>query len=170
MLVQSLQSLPLDREMLAQHTLKLVQETLQNGAQNGCDPQDIWESRWKRLQDKKALALDAFLSQTITETELRQMTDRYDQEIEHLDQHRPRQQDPDAVSAGRLQALVEDSISGAETCEGVYRQLLDHIVLFPEGRAELRLRGISQPWVFQLEPAKTHNDASVPISVSRPWI
>ena len=174
LLRQSLRTLDLDWDTMEKQVADLVRRAIQRAGQDSRGDQTGLEMELKQLCQRREAALDAFLARLITEPEMRQMVNRYDGEIERiqkkLDDAREQWGSARELVGGeqKIRALVQ----GEQVSEAFYKDLLDHLVVYPGGKISVKLKYLPQRWSFVLgeEPGGLgQNDPSVPISVSSPF-
>ena len=174
LLRQSLQSLPLDSEAMVRSVTAIVLEAIRAGEGGGSENQKALELDLDRLAKKRETALDAFFAQDITKAEMRQMTERYDREMAQLQERLSAAKAGAEVAydKGELERCIKRRVTallqGAQASETFYKTILDHMVVYPNRRVEVKLNLLPRTWTFVLErlgqPAQ--NSPSVPMSVS----
>jgi len=174
-LKQSLATLKLDREGIINNITAIALEAIQVGEEDNRDRPEELEHEINQLNKKKADVLDAFFSKQITKEEMNLVNQKYDEELERL------QQRLEAVRAKEnivyeTQQLREDVfqqvsaiVKGETNSEVFYKNVLDHMVVHKDRKVEVFLNFLPQRWMFVLETfKKAQNVPSVPISVSSP--
>ena len=174
LLRQSLQSLPLDSEAMVRSVTAIVLEAIRAGEWGGSENQKALELDLDRLAKKRETALDAFFAQDITKAEMRQMTERYDREMAQLQERLSAAKAGAEVAydKGELERGIKRGgtalLQGEQASETFYKTILDHMVVYPDRRVEVKLNLLPRTWTFVLErlgqPAQ--NSPSVPMSVS----
>ena len=170
MLRQSLNSLKLDRGWIIHNVTAIAMEAIQAEEQGNTDSAERLEHEIGQITEKKADVLDAFFAKDITKEEMRLMNERYDSQLDGLRERL------DAVKArgelsyerSALEQDVRGHVSKIVACrsgsDAFYKNLLDKMVVYREGRVEVKLNLLPQKWMFVLP----HYDSSVPISVRTP--
>ena len=109
-----------------------------------------------KILRKKEKALDSYLSEAISESDMKQMNHRYNQELEVLQerleaiQEQGKEQPADAQSLDeRIHTLLEDTLSGEHFSEVFYKSLLDHLTVYQDGKIELFFQYLPHKWTFQ---------------------
>ena len=156
MLKQSLDSLQMDVEGIIRNVTGIAVEAIQAGEGQETDRPEALECQIEQLTQKKADALDAFLSRQITRDEMKLVSGRYDRELDDL-------QSRLAASRSRvgifcqpetLRENVEKQVTavvmGRTDSEIFYKSLLDHIVVYRGSRVEVYLNHLPQKWIFTL--------------------
>ena len=169
-LKQSISSLQMDRELLIRQMTAIVIDALQADTLENPDAAEKLEQEIEWLSQKKARAIDAFLSETITADDLILIRKRYEQELESLQirlakQHIPHI--PPKFLTEDINKHITDIVNGNTASEMFYKNILDQMMIYKDKRIEVRLNLVPQKWIYVLEPA--HFDPSVPISVSNPF-
>ena len=159
---------------LEKQVADLVRRAIQRAGQDSRGDQTSLEMEFKQLCQRREAALDAFLARLITEPEMRQMVNRYDGEIERIQKKLDdaREQWGAARELVEVEQKIRALVQGEQVSEAFYKDLLDHLVVYPGGKISVKLKYLPQRWSFVLgeEPGELgQNDPSVPISVSSPF-
>ena len=157
MVRQTIGTLHVDWEALAEPVLAAALEALQRAEQGEREDRSALELELERLRGKREAALDAFLSRDITRAEMRRMTERYDREAEQLQKKlddirdRPGAADEQEQMEKNMGQKIRALILGEQPCEAFYKSLLDHMVVYPDQSVDVKLNILSQVWTFRLE-------------------
>ena len=176
-LKQSLASLQMDVDGIIQNVTDIAMEAIRAGEEQGTDRPEALEYQIEQLTKKKADVLDAFFSRQITKNEMKLVNERYDLELDALRVRLEMAHSREGVAyePETLRKDVEKRITaivrGETDSEMFYKNLLDHMVVYKDKRAEVYLNLLPQKWIFVLEGKRPvcQNDPSVPISVSNPF-
>ena len=107
------------------------------------------ELEYARLREKRANALDAYISGRITREELTTLNQRYDTREARLKSARiPQIPAREPLLRDYLEALLSGRADSPILC----RSLVESITVFPDKRLQLQLVGLEQPFSFRLEP------------------
>ncbi len=174
-LKQSLATLKLDREEIIKNVTNIALEAIRLGEEHNRDRPEELEREISRLNQKKADVLDAFFSKQITKEEMQLVNQRYDMELERLQQRLKEVQVKIDITYN-LEKLQEDVarqvsaiVNGQTDSETFYKNVLNHMVVHKDRKVEVFLNLLPQTWTFVLEKLKkAQNIPSVPMSVRRP--
>ena len=184
MLKQAVAALDLDRKRIADNVTALAAEAIRAGEEGSADSAEKLAHEMEQLAKKKEAALDAFFSQSITKEEMRMMNGRYDGLLAAMQARLEAVREREKLSCDAVQ-LAEDIrrqasciLSGETDSDVFYKNLLDRMVVYRDGRVEVHLNLLPMKWVFVTEkrgksrgsePAGCKREYSVPMSVSRPF-
>lgn len=132
-LKQTLGALPLDGEALVRSVTRIALEAVRTERGSAPGGAGKLAEQARRLARKREDVLDAFFSKRITEEDCERMLSRCDREMEALRR--------------RVAAVVD----GGTSSETFYRNILDHMAVYRDGRVEVHLHLLPQKWTFQLE-------------------
>ncbi len=154
---RGIQSLQMDTEWFIRNVSKLALDAIQAG-ETGCgDTEEALQYQIDQLTKKKESVLDAFFSQTVTKEEMRLMNERYDRELAAVERRMEtvREKQKLRYDAGSLtedvRRKVKSIICGETDSKVFYKNILDHMTVYRDGRVEVHLRLLPQKWVFVLE-------------------
>ena len=149
-------------------------EAIREGEIAGTESAERLEYEISQIMKKKEAVLDAFFSRSITKDEMRMMNERYDKELAGLNSRM------DAVKARQrivyetstlqddVRKQVASIISGNQGSEVFLKNVLDHMVIFPDKRIEVRLNFLPHKWSFVLEQLKNLKKQDSPKSEEKP--
>jgi DNA invertase Pin-like site-specific DNA recombinase len=156
-LKQTVAALDLDRKQIEDRVTGLAAEAIRAGERESAGSAAALEHALEQLMKKKEDVLDAFFSRSITEEEMRRMKERYDGELSALRRRLAAARERERLARGEA-GLAEDirrqvrSVLGGEAgSEVFYRNLLEQMVVYRDGRVEVTLRLLPMKWVFALE-------------------
>jgi len=154
MIQQGLQSLQMDQKGLIDSVAKIAVQVIQ--ANSSSPTTESLRQKIDKILRKKEKALDSYLSEAISESDMKQMNHRYNQELEVLQerleaiQEQGKEQPADAQSLDeRIHTLLEDTLSGEHFSEVFYKSLLDHLTVYQDGKIELFFQYLPHKWTFQ---------------------
>ncbi len=162
-LKQSLASLQMDVDGIIRNVTDIAMEAIQAGEEQRTDRPEALEHQIEQLTKKKADVLDAFISQQITKDEMKLVNERYDKDLEDLRSRLEAARSKAGISyqPETLQKDVKKKIAaivGGDTeSEIFYKNLLDHMVVYKDKKAEVYLNLLPQKWVFVLESLRDTN-------------
>lgn len=156
---QALAALEMDTGWIVSNVTSIAAEAIRAGERGSADSAEALECEIARLAGKKEAALDAFCSGDVTKEEWNTISGRYDRELTAL-RSRLDALKGEERRAGRGAAAEETVrkhaaaiVSGDEGREVLYKHILDRMVVYRDGRVEVRLKLLPQKWVFVLERA-----------------
>ena len=190
-LKQTLASLQMDVDGVIQNVTDIAMAAIRAGEEQGIDRPKALEYQIEQLTQKRANALDAFISQQITKDEMKLLNERYDVELAalriKLEAIRSKEggaYEPEALRKD-MEKKIAAVVGGKTDSEVFYKNLLNHMVVHKDKRVEVYLNLLPQKWTFTLESPHDlttklrirgptqygvcKNDPSVPISVSNPF-
>ena len=180
MLKQSLRTIQIDKETIINNVVSIVIEAIENCKKGDFNSAEKLQEEMQQILDKKQNVLDAFFSRNITKEEMRMMNERYDKQIfelqERIDKTKARERMNYETGTLRsdIKAKIVDMVSGLTDSEIFYKNILDHMIIYPGQRVEVRLNLLPQRWNFVLQKISEFNggvcnyNPSVPISVKIP--
>ncbi len=157
MLKQSLRTIEMDRKWIINNVVSIANEAISATEAKNFDSAEKLEYEMEQLMEKKQNVLDAFFSKNITKEEMRMMNERYDRQLgglqERLDtvKARERVQYETASLKEDVRKQVTDMVSGLTESEIFYKNVLDQMVVYLDGRVEVKLNLLPQKWIFVLE-------------------
>lgn len=154
MLMTSLQSAQMDTKRIINNVTALAAEAIHASAKGSTESAEKSEYEIKQITKKKEDVLDAFLAKDITREEMGMMNERYDNQIARLNEriNAVRDREKMIYDTSQLQDDVRKQVADIVSCktdsEVFYRSLLDKMVVYHDGRVELKLNLLPQKWVF----------------------
>ena len=120
--------------------------------------------------------MDTFFAEEITKEEMRMMTDKYDTELSDLQARleavRKQQTLRYDISqlSGDIRKEITSIVKGDTKSEIFYKNLLDHMTVYPDKRVELCFSLIPYKWTYVMDKLQktkqknevSHNDTEVP--------
>ncbi|MBQ6755906.1 MAG: recombinase family protein [Oscillospiraceae bacterium] len=140
---KAIASIRFDRELIIDNLTKLVSEAIQSGEESA----EKLALGVDRLMKKKASVLDSFISEIITEDEMRLMTERYDGELSAL---REKIANIPACERDNLRNKVAAVVYGEAGCDTMYKMLLEKMTVYKDGRVAVRLKHLTEAFIFSL--------------------
>ena len=164
---QSVQRLNLDRETIIEELTQLAWQAIQALDRSRRSSARQLRQQMEEVLERKKGVLDAFLTQTISKSDMSLMNEEYDRRLARLREAvaaaepdgRPA---PDTVLQQQLRARVEAIVAGAEASDRFYGALLDHITACPGRRLEVYLKELSGVCHYTLEPSGMAAQTSCP--------
>lgn len=175
------QSLKINRKVITTNLMNIIRRIISIDS-TGTDIK-ILKDKIEMLEDKRLKLLDVYMSGIISKDEFADARKRCDEEIAEIQsvidsvdkqQTMKRQQD-DLLS--EISKTVEEIINGVEEEDVFYKQILDRMVVNDKDHIDVYLNLLPMKWSFVVKKASKGlisdlwniSDASVPISVSRPF-
>lgn len=175
---QAISTLRLDSGWIVGNVTALALEAIQAGERGNVENADKLEHELETVNKKKEDVLDAFFSKSITKEEMQHMNERYDTQISSLRERIAAARERESLRYdcaelfGEIKKEVAAIVSGETDSEAFYKNLLDQMVVYRDGRVEVRLNLLPFKWVFLLkrkfETPVCNNSPSLPMSVSKP--
>ena len=165
---QSLASIQIDRKWIVQNITQIVLGAIRAEGQGNAITAGRLAHEIRQLEQKKVDILDAFFSNSISQTDMKLVNDRYNRELSALQARLEAVQDSKNTEETTLTAVqqrVAAIVNGESAGAAFYKKLIDHMVVYRDQRVEVCLHFLPQKWTFTL----CKDDPSVPISVSRPF-
>ena len=162
-LKQSLASLQMDTDGIIQNVTDIAMEAIQAGEGQRTDRPEALEYQVEQLTRKKADVLDAFFSRQITKDEMKLVNERYDKELDDLQNRLEAARSKAGISyqPDTLRKDIQNKITalmdGETDSEIFYKNLLDHMVVYKDRRVEVYLNLLPQKWTFILENLRDLN-------------
>lgn len=162
-LKRSLALLHMDTGEIIQNVTDIAMEAIQAGEGQEIDRPEALEYQIEQLTRKKADVLDAFFSRQITKDEMKLVNERYDKELDELQNRLEAARSkagifyqPDTLRKD-IQNKITVLVDGETDSEIFYKSLLDHMVVYKDRRVEVRLNLLPQKWTFILENLRDLN-------------
>ena len=165
--------LDLDREGLIENLTGIVTEVKRK--ERGALPPETLHRQIRTLREKQTAAIDRYVSGDITKEEFRQVSLRYEQELEAL---RSRLSPRDRPVSGTLREAIGALLTWEKPPEACLKALPEYMRVHKDGTVELKLRQLPALWkyrLYQKSPGEAvrepgcHKESAVPISVSSPF-
>lgn len=154
MLKTAIRSLTIDLQSLIESTAVFAVDAILAGkVHSSDDPKRIQHEIHRILQKKEAL-MDSYFSQEITKEDMLVMKDRYDTQLDALQQRifQAEHDNQENVDRNKLKNTIADDLaaifSGEIECNVFYKPLLHSITVFKDRHMELRLNGLPQVFRF----------------------
>lgn len=176
MVKQAVSTLKIDRQWMIDNVTKLATEAIMTAEQTGSDSEERLQHSIEQLQKKKETVLDAFFSKDITKDEMRAMNNRYDAELTDLQARMETVKKRQALRydisqlSGDIRKEITSIVKGDTKSEIFYKNLLDHMTVYPDKRVELCFSLIPYKWTYVMDKLQktkqknevSHNDTEVP--------
>lgn len=157
MLKYVIQSLPIHWKPIIQNVTYLAVSAIESYNISFEDP-DKLQRQIEQIKEKKANAIDAYLSGVLTKEELFQMKANYDTALDSLYSQLKKLTDSVVNDPVSLQSDVFCKTESIVTCKVVsdpyLKALLEYMVIHKDGRVDVKLNHLSAIWTFQLEKGK----------------
>lgn len=156
-LKRSVQAVQIDAEAVIDDLTRIVLEVLQDSRDDGATEKRRVERELESLTEKKAAAMDAFLSHALSKEDFQFANSRYDGEIavckEKLAAIQRRQKlDTESKSVKQdVKAAIRAIVTGEREDWNFYGSLLDHMTVYPDGKVEVFLNLLPVRWVYVLD-------------------
>jgi FtsZ-binding cell division protein ZapB len=152
LLKQAIGTLQVNWAEIAAQTAAAIQTVVCLEGEQKTDSISLLTHELDRLTEKKEAVLDAFFSGSISEADMKRMNERYNREQDALQiRLQTVKRHPKTVGTQKLKKQIFDIVNGLTESEAFYKNLLDRLVVFRNGRVEASLNGLSQVWTFQVE-------------------
>lgn len=153
---EAIKWIPADFQWMNINLVNILKSVL-GGAESFKDNEQAIASRVQRLNRKIELAIDAYISGSISESELQLMKDRYNAQIRSIC-NRYQSNDPKGEGqrndmediAGRIHGIIEF----AAPCECLIKAALNSVTVMKDGSVAVRFHHIPQICYFRLESSK----------------
>lgn len=149
MLKTALKALQLDREAIIRNVTSLAMDAIRMGQPSAEKSPEQFRQEIDRVQRKKEVLLDSFLSQEISKADMQAMNRKYDLQIEDLTKRKKAAlQRPSEAAAlqtsleGEIRAILSMEIESDVFCKSMVKSL----TVFKDRHLELRLKEL--PHVF----------------------
>lgn len=149
MLREAVSGLKFDRSRIADHVLTGIKA----GMQEAGEGREKVLEHIEKVSRKRENVMDDYYGSLITREEMRRMTARYDAELATWKEKLSSLTDPMAEELNgdrKLHAQITAILSCQTASEAFYKTLLDKITVSKDGSLELRLKSLSQTWMFCL--------------------
>ena len=173
-LKQVIATLKVDRKWIIRNVTDIAMEAIREGETAGTESAERLEYEISQIMKKKEAVLDAFFSRSITKDEMRMMNERYDKELTGLNSRmdavkaRQRIEYETSTLQDDIRKQVASIISGNQGSEVFLKNVLDHMVIFPDKRIEVRLNFLPHKWSYVLEQLKNLKKQDSPKSEEKP--
>lgn len=152
LLKQAIKTLQVNWAEIAAQTAAAIQTVVCLEGEQKTDSISLLTHELDRLTEKKEAVLDAFFSGSISEADMKRMNERYNREQDTLQiRLQAVKRQPKTTRTQELKERIFDIVNGLTESEAFYKNLLDRLVVFRNGRVEASLNGLSQVWTFQVE-------------------
>lgn len=154
-LKKALCSLSMDTGWLIRNVTDLVLGAIGSDTQKTESQVEVLEREISQIREKKEDVLDAFFSKYITKDEMQAMNQRYDHQLASLKERMVTAQVREGERCTvQLQEKIQDQIADMVFCktdsDTFYKNILDFITVYQDGRVEVRIHCLPQKWIFQL--------------------
>lgn len=169
MVKQAAATLKLDSRWIIDNVTKLAINAILASEQTNLDSEDRLEKAIKKVQKKRTKVMDTFFAEEITKEEMRMMTDKYDTELSDLQARleavRKQQTLRYDISqlSGDIRKEITSIVKGDTKSEIFYKNLLNHMTVYPDKRVELCFNLIPYKWTYvmdKLQKTKQKNEVS----------
>ena len=169
MVQQAAATLKLDTRWIIDNVTKLATNAILASEQTNLDNEDRLQQAIKKIQTKRAKVLDTFFAEEITKEEMRMMTNQYDTELSDLQARLDavRKQQTLRYDISQLSCDIRKEVTaivkGDMKSEIFYKNLLDHMTVYPDKRVELCFSLIPYKWTYvmdKLQKTKQKNEVS----------
>ncbi len=154
-LKQSVDSLPLDRDVMIGNISNIVSEVIASSEGQEQVSLARLEKEAEDLKEKKAAVLDAFFSKQITKEEMRQMCERYDAQLQEVTGKMDAAKQKQKLVYSRedikkdVKEKIKNILTGADKAsEDFYGLLLNKMTVYPDDTIEVALNLLPTKWVF----------------------
>ncbi len=154
-LKKALCSLSMDTGWLIRNVTDLVLGAIGSDIQKTESQVEVLEREISQIREKKEDVLDAFFSKYITKDEMQAMNQRYDHQLASLKERMVTAQVREGERCTvQLQEKIQGQIADMVFCktdsDTFYKNMLDFITVYQDGRVEVRVHRLPQKWIFQL--------------------
>lgn len=154
-LKKALCSLSMDTGWLIRNVTDLVLGAIGSDAEKTESQVEVLEREISQIREKKEDVLDAFFSKYITKDEMQAMNQRYDHQLASLKERMVTAQVREGERCTvQLQEKIQGQIADMVFCktdsDTFYKNMLDFITVYQDGRVEVRVHRLPQKWIFQL--------------------
>lgn len=169
MVKQAVSTLKIDRQWMIDNVTKLATNAILASEQTNLDSEERLENAIKKVQKKRTKVMDTFFAEEITKEEMRMMTDKYDTELSDLQSRleavRKQQTLRYDISqlSGDIRKEITSIVKGETASEAFYKNLLDHMTVYPDKRVEICFNLIPYKWTYvmdKLQKTKQKNEVS----------
>lgn len=159
----TLKTLQMDRACILDTVTEAAAASINIGRQNKEKTVRELNNKIQYITKKKQDVLDAFFSKEITKEDMACLKERYNGQLEVLSRQLEAEKanihingdETDERDAVRKQAA--DILSGKVESEVFYQCILDHMVVYQDGKIEVELNHLPQKWIFIFEKLKPTN-------------
>lgn len=168
MMYKTLQNIPFDRKRFAHITAVCVVTAMESSEGGKKAAREQLGKEITRLKQKRVQALDAFLDGAFMDSQLQEVTARYDECLSVLQaqvaEEKSVSREPDHIAG-----FFEGILCGSVESDAFYRAILDRIEVRQDGTATVRLKNTAEDWIFAVRRNKKgKNNPAVPTSVNTP--
>ena len=154
-LKKALCSLSMDTGWLIRNVTDLVLGAIGSDTQKTESQVEVLEREISQIREKKEDVLDAFFSKYITKDEMQAMNQRYDHQLASLKERivtaQVREGERCTVQLQeKIQGQIADMVFCKTDSDTFYKNMLDFITVYQDGRVEVRVHRLPQKWIFQL--------------------
>ncbi len=158
-LKQVIISVPIARESIVENITDIVLSAIRVEEQANGRTAETLMKEINRLAEKKEATLDSFFSEKISEADMRRMNERYNREIDVLQMRlKTTEISHQKVEKQAIEEQIIDILNGLTNSEAFYKNLLDRMVVYKDGRIEVHLNDLPQRWIFQRSVSKKDSD------------
>lgn len=156
MLKTALTSVPIDRERIISNVTALAADAICASEAGNSDRVKKLEQEMAQIAKKKEDVLDAYVAKDFTKEEMCMLKQRYNKELAGLSERlnaakaRENMRCENSQLQDALRKQIADIVSCKTDSEVFYKNLLDEMVVYPNGCVEVKLNFLSQKWVFTL--------------------
>lgn len=176
MVQQAAATLKIDTRWIIDNVTKLATNAILASEQTNLDSEERLENAIKKAQKKRTKVMDTFFAEEITKEEMRMMTNQYDTELSDLQSRleavRKQQTLRYDISqlSGDIRKEITSIVKGETASEAFYKNLLDHMTVYPDKRVEICFNLIPYKWTYVMDKLQktkqknevSHNDTEVP--------
>lgn len=172
MLQQSLRTIQMDKKWIINNVTVIAMDAIINCEKDDFDSAEKLQYEIEQITEKKQNVLDAFFSKNITKEDMRMMNERYDKQInelqERLETVKAREQIHYETGSLKndVRKQVTDMVEGLSESEIFYKNVLDQMVVYPDQRVEVKLNLLPQKWIFVLDKLSNLSCKSSPKNLS----
>ncbi|MCI8405688.1 MAG: recombinase family protein [Oscillospiraceae bacterium] len=155
MLQTIVKQLQCNQERLISNLTETVRTVLSTFESRDMDA-DKWEQKLTAVTQKKERLLDLYLGGELSKSEYHRMSERYDTEMENLQQQLQKANKRKSIQANQKELLADISdpirglMLGEKQDDTFYRNLVDRIVVYSRERIEVYLNLIPGKWNYML--------------------
>lgn len=153
MLRYVIQNLDINYNQVIQNAAALAVNAIRCGSIS-VDNSTKLQQKIDNIKEKKADAIDSFLSGVITKEELQKMKSRYDAALESLQNQLRRYDNGAHPSTEEITRMVYEKLESIITyrisSDSYLKALLEYMMIHKDGTVELKLNQLSTIWQFQL--------------------
>lgn len=161
MLQYALTSMSVDQTAVIEQVSAILEQVLDRNYKK-------LKQEMQRLETKKQRLLESYLDKTLSKQDFQAANLRYDRQIEQMCSELKKQttRNRPCPAERDIASVVQDMISTPNP--SFCGRLLDKMVVYEDGRAEVSFRFQPTRWIFSFGRSEGHDTPSVPMSVSSP--